>query len=131
MNLWVGTSGYNYPEWRGTFYPPKFAATKMLPFYAEHFTTVEINNTFYRAPNEKVLRDWSAATPEGFKLTLKAPKRLTHDARLRDCADLTRYFFLQRRVRVLQARRGWEGPTVRAGAALCAGEAALTGDAPG
>jgi uncharacterized protein YecE (DUF72 family) len=93
MDFHVGTSGYNYPEWRGTFYPPKLAAAKMLPFYAEHFTTVEINNTFYRAPKVKVLGDWSAATPPNFKLTLKAPKRITHDARLRDCEDLTRYFF--------------------------------------
>jgi uncharacterized protein YecE (DUF72 family) len=93
MDFYVGTSGYNYPEWRGTFYPPKLAAAKMLPFYAEHFATVEINNTFYRAPNLKVLGDWSAATPANFKLTLKAPKRITHDARLRDCEDLTRYFF--------------------------------------
>jgi uncharacterized protein YecE (DUF72 family) len=93
MNIWVGTSGYNYPEWRGTFYPPKLAATKMLPFYAEHFATVEINNTFYRMPKEKVLGDWSAATPATFKLTLKAPKRITHDARLRDCSDAARYFF--------------------------------------
>jgi uncharacterized protein YecE (DUF72 family) len=93
MSIWAGTSGYNYPEWRGSFYPPKLASTKMLPFYAEHFNTVEINATFYRAPNEKSLQGWSAATPEAFKLTLKAPKRITHDARLRDCVDLTRYFF--------------------------------------
>jgi uncharacterized protein YecE (DUF72 family) len=93
MDFYVGTSGYNYPEWRGTFYPPKLTAAKMLPFYAEHFATVEINNTFYRAPNVEVLGDWSAATPANFKLTLKAPKRITHDARLRDCEDLTKYFF--------------------------------------
>ena len=51
----------------------------------EHFPTVEINYTFYRAPNEKILDGWNQATPERFKLTLKAPKRITHDARLRDC----------------------------------------------
>jgi uncharacterized protein YecE (DUF72 family) len=90
--IWVGTSGYNYPEWRGTFYPEKLAAAKMLPYYAERFATVEINYTFYRAPNEKILEGWSSATPEQFKLTLKAPKRITHDARLRDCADRVRQF---------------------------------------
>ena len=90
--IWIGTSGYNYPEWRGTFYPEKLAAAKMLPYYAERFPTVEINYTFYRAPNEKILEGWSAATPEHFKLTLKAPKRITHDARLRDCADRLRQF---------------------------------------
>jgi uncharacterized protein YecE (DUF72 family) len=92
MTIWVGTSGYNYPEWRGSFYPEKFAAAKMLPYYAERFPTVEINYTFYRAPNEKILDGWSKATPERFRLTLKAPKRITHDRRLRDCADPVRQF---------------------------------------
>src|SRR6185436_19144180 len=92
MNVWVGTSGYNYPEWKGSFYPEKLPAAKMLPYYAERFPTVEINYTFYRAPNEKILNGWSAATPERFKLTLKAPKRITHDRRLKDCADAVRQF---------------------------------------
>jgi len=90
--IWVGTSGYNYPEWKGSFYPETLPAAKMLPYYAERFATVEINYTFYRAPNEKILQGWDAATPERFKLTLKAPKRITHDARLRDCADRVRQF---------------------------------------
>src|SRR5580700_1658128 len=86
MKIWVGTSGYNYPEWRGSFYPEKFPTTKMLPYYAERFTTVEINYTFYRTPNAKILAGWNEATPPAFKLTLKAPKRITHIARLKDCA---------------------------------------------
>ena len=92
MATWVGTSGYNYPEWKGSFYPEKLPATKMLPYYAERFPTVEINYTFYRTPNAKILEGWNRATPERFKLTLKAPKRITHDARLQDCADRVRYF---------------------------------------
>jgi uncharacterized protein YecE (DUF72 family) len=92
MNIWVGTSGYNYPEWKGSFYPEKFSSDKMLPYYAERFRTVEINNTFYRMPNEKAVEGWAQATPERFKLTLKAPKRITHDARLKDCADSTQRF---------------------------------------
>jgi uncharacterized protein YecE (DUF72 family) len=64
----------------------------MLPYYAERFKTVEINNTFYRMPNEKAVEGWAQATPERFKLTLKAPKRITHDARLKDCADSTERF---------------------------------------
>jgi uncharacterized protein YecE (DUF72 family) len=92
MAIWVGTSGYNYPEWKGSFYPEKLPAAKMLPYYAERLDTVEINYTYYRTPNEKILDGWSRATPERFKLTLKAPKRITHDARLRDCADHVRYF---------------------------------------
>lgn len=92
MAIWVGTSGYNYPEWRGSFYPEKFPTTRMLPYYAERFSTVEINYTFYRTPNAKILAGWAEATPPRFKLTLKAPKRITHIARLKDCAELTEYF---------------------------------------
>jgi len=90
--IWVGTSGYNYPEWKGSFYPEKMPATKMLPYYAERFPTVEINYTFYRAPNEKILTGWSQATPDRFKLTLKAPRRITHDSRLRNVAEPVRQF---------------------------------------
>jgi uncharacterized protein YecE (DUF72 family) len=92
MALWVGTSGYAYPEWRGSFYPEKMQTKKMLPYYAERFATVEINNTFYRMPNAKILEGWSAQVPENFKLTLKAPQRITHQKRLRDCADEVSYF---------------------------------------
>ena len=90
--IWVGTSGYKYPEWKGKFYPADLPAAKMLPYYAARFRTVEINYTFYRVPTEKTLAGWAAVTPEGFKLTLKAPRRLTHDSKLRHCGDLTRTF---------------------------------------
>lgn len=92
MKLWVGTSGYNYPEWKGSFYPQKLPAAKMLAFYAERLSTVEINYTFYRVPNAKILAGWDAQTPPAFRLTLKAPKRVTHIARLKDCGDLLGYF---------------------------------------
>jgi uncharacterized protein YecE (DUF72 family) len=90
--IWIGTSGYNYPEWRGSFYPHKFATTKMLAFYAERLATVEINYTFYRSPRPAILAGWSRETPLHFKFTLKAPKRITHDARLRDCGEPLRRF---------------------------------------
>ena len=92
MNVFVGTSGYNYPEWRGSFYPEKFSTDKMLPYYAERFRTVEINYTFYRIPNEKLLANWAAATPENFSFTLKAPRRITHDSKLQRCEDLVQSF---------------------------------------
>lgn len=92
MKTWVGTSGYNYPEWKGSFYPEKLPAAKMLAFYAKAFATVEVNYTFYRIPNTKILAGWNRETPEEFRLTLKAPKRITHIARLRDCAELLQYF---------------------------------------
>ena len=88
----VGTSGYNYPEWRGTFYPEKLSPNKMLAYYAERFPTVEINYTFYRIPTEKLLAGWAAGTPEPFSFTLKAPRRITHDSKLVRCEDLTQTF---------------------------------------
>lgn len=92
MAIWVGTSGYNYPEWKGSFYPPTLPAAKMLPYYAGRFPTVEINYTFYRTPNAATLKGWNDATPPHFKLTLKAPKRITHDARLKECGEAVRHF---------------------------------------
>jgi uncharacterized protein YecE (DUF72 family) len=92
MQTWIGTSGYNYPEWKGSFYPTALPAAKMLPYYAERFRTVEINYTFYRMPNAKVLAGWEAETPPGFRFTLKAPKRITHDRRLKAAGDLVRGF---------------------------------------
>ncbi|CAN5351638.1 DUF72 domain-containing protein [soil metagenome] len=92
MSILIGTSGYNYPEWRGTFYPEKFATTKMLAYYAERFPTVEINYTFYRIPTDTLLAGWSAGTPDHFTFTLKAPRRITHDAKLQHCEDLVQAF---------------------------------------
>ena len=88
----VGTSGYNYPEWRGSFYPEKFSTDKMLAYYAERFPTVEINYTFYRIPSEKLLSGWGAGTPDTFSFTLKAPRRITHDAKLQRCEELVQVF---------------------------------------
>jgi uncharacterized protein YecE (DUF72 family) len=93
LTIWVGTSGYNYPEWRGTFYPDRWPAAKMLSFYAERFRTVEVNYTFYRMPNARTVAGWVAQTPSGFRFALKAPQRVTHHARLRDVAEPLRYFF--------------------------------------
>jgi uncharacterized protein YecE (DUF72 family) len=90
--FWIGTSGYNYLEWRGNFYPSNLPAAKMLPFYAARFPTVEINYTFYRLPTDATLRGWAAATPDRFKLTLKAPRRITHDAKLQNCRPLVDTF---------------------------------------
>ena len=79
----VGTSGYNYPEWKGSFYPADLPTAKMLPYYAGKFRTVEINYTFYRMPTPKLIAGWRAQVPSDFRFTLKAPKRITHDKRLR------------------------------------------------
>ena len=92
MRYLIGTSGYNYPEWRGSFYPEKFPTAKMLAYYAERFDTVEVNYTFYRIPTPKLLEGWAAGTPEHFTFTLKAPRRITHDSKLKNVADLTQTF---------------------------------------
>ena len=93
MHLIVGTSGYSYKEWKGTFYPDDLPAAKMLPFYAQHFQSVEINNTFYRMPEAKTLTKWAGEVPDNFTFVLKAPQRITHQKKLNDAADDVRYFF--------------------------------------
>jgi uncharacterized protein YecE (DUF72 family) len=90
--FWIGTSGYNYPEWRGSFYPATLPAARMLGFYAARFASVEINYSFYRLPAASVLAGWARDTPDGFRFTLKAPQGITHKARLRQCRELTERF---------------------------------------
>ena len=88
----VGTSGYNYPEWKGSFYPQDLSAAKMLPFYAERFPSVEINATFYRMPTSKIVAGWAGQVPSTFRFTLKANRRITHDKRLKDVGDSVTFF---------------------------------------
>src|SRR5207247_1368652 len=92
VRVHVGTSGYNFPEWKGTFYPAKFPESQMLEYYAQRLATVEVNYTFYRMPNAKTVTGWDAATPAGFTFVLKAPQRITHIARLKDIDDPLRFF---------------------------------------
>ena len=90
--IFVGTSGFSYPSWRGAFYPEDLPARAMLSFYAQAFSTVEINNTFYRMPSATLLTGWVSQVPDGFRFALKAPQRITHHLRLRDAADPTTRF---------------------------------------
>lgn len=91
MNLYVGTSGYSYKEWKGTFYPQDLPEKEMLRFYGQHFQTVEINNTFYRMPKPSVLEAWAAEVPDNFKFVLKASQRITHMQRLKNTDDSLAY----------------------------------------
>src|SRR5882672_5790905 len=92
MRLLAGTSGFSYKEWLGHFYPEKLPAAEMLRYYAGRFSTVEINNTFYRMPAETMLARWSEEVPENFSFTLKAPRRITHEKRLREAEpDVTEF----------------------------------------
>src|SRR5262245_28464892 len=87
MNLHVGTSGYSYKEWKGTFYPKDLPAKQMLRYYGEQFRAVEINNTFYRMPEEPILEAWAGEVPGDFRFVLKAPQEITHKQRLMDAGD--------------------------------------------
>jgi uncharacterized protein YecE (DUF72 family) len=91
MNLYVGTSGYSYKEWKGPFYPEDLPDKQMLHFYGERFLSVEINNTFYRMPKPSVLEAWAAEVPPEFKFVLKASQRITHHQRLKDADDSVAY----------------------------------------
>ena len=92
MKSFMGTSGFQYAEWKGNFYPEDLSAAKMLPFYAERFSTTEINYTFHRIPSAKTIENWNKLTPETFRFGLKAPQKITHWSKLRDCGDTVRYF---------------------------------------
>jgi uncharacterized protein YecE (DUF72 family) len=92
MNLKVGTSGYSYKEWKGSFYPDDLPAKGMLAYYASRLPAVEINNTFYRMPQQSLLENWKAQVPPGFRFSLKAPQRITHFKRLKEADDEVKYF---------------------------------------
>jgi len=93
MKFFVGTSGFSYKEWKGRFYPEDLPDGEMLSFYATRFGAVEINNSFYRMPARPVLTRWADETPVDFTFVLKAPRRITHERRLGDVAEIVSYFF--------------------------------------
>ena len=104
MHIRVGTSGWSYKEWKGSFYPADLPPEGMLRHYATRLSTVEINNSFYRIPKEKVLLDWAADVPADFRFVLKASRRITHINRLADADDSLGYFL--RTANVLGERLG-------------------------
>jgi len=83
MRILAGASGYSFKEWRGTFYPEKMKPEEMLPFYSARLPTVEINSTFYRFPRANVVEEWARVTPEAFRFSIKASRRITHIGRLK------------------------------------------------
>jgi len=104
MKIYVGTSGYAYKEWKGKFYPEKISPKEMLRFYSGRLNTVEINNTFYRMPNESVLMSWAEQVPGDFVFALKAPQVITHLKQLRNVSEETKYLF--RTVSILERKLG-------------------------
>ncbi len=93
MHFFVGTSGFSYKEWKGSFYPKDLKDKEMLAYYAERFSTVEINNTFYRMPKAAVLEGWTEQVGDGFKFVTKATRRITHMKRLKEVDDEADYLF--------------------------------------
>src|ERR1043165_5219181 len=93
MNLYVGTSGYSYPKWKGKFYPKDLPAKEMLHYYGEQFRSVESNSTFRGMPKHEALVKWAAEVPADFKFAIKAPQQITHIKRLKDSKDLVANMF--------------------------------------
>ncbi len=89
----LGTSGWSYNDWKVRFYPEGIPQKEWLPFYAQHFSTVEINMTFYRYPKPETLKGWLDKVPENFKFTLKANRQITHRKRIKGVKNEIRYFY--------------------------------------
>ncbi|MEN4018464.1 MAG: DUF72 domain-containing protein [Methanobacterium sp.] len=92
-NYFLGCSGWYYKDWKGRFYPERLDESKWLEYYSRHFNTVEINNTFYRFPNEKIVKGWYNRTPEDFKITLKVNQLITHRKRFKDTQSAINRFY--------------------------------------
>jgi uncharacterized protein YecE (DUF72 family) len=92
MSILIGTQGWNYTAWVGPFYPPGTRASEFLPTYARAFGAVEVDSTFYAIPDARVVRAWGERTPPEFTFTLKMPKVVTHERRLRDAEEVVREF---------------------------------------
>jgi uncharacterized protein YecE (DUF72 family) len=88
----VGTSGWNYTHWAGPFYPRELAQDRWLRFYAERFSTVEINNSFYNLPEAGVFRSWGDSVPDDFVFSVKASRYITHMKKLKDPRDSVHRF---------------------------------------
>lgn len=93
VRILVGTSGFSYPAWKGSFYPEDITSPRMLAWYSQRLPAVEVNNTFYRMPNPQVLSTWREEVPGGFRFALKAPQRITHLKRLADVDQPVAHFW--------------------------------------
>jgi uncharacterized protein YecE (DUF72 family) len=89
---YIGTSGWHYEHWRGLFYPERLARPKWLEFYAQHFSTVELNNSFYQLPSERAFVNWRESSPKGFIFAVKVSRFVTHIKRLKDVEEPLRNF---------------------------------------
>jgi uncharacterized protein YecE (DUF72 family) len=104
--LLAGASGYSFKEWKGSFYPADIKPDGMLAYYSQRLPTVEINNSFYQMPKVTVLENWANSTPEHFRFSIKAPRRITHEARIKADTAADSVAFLYRNLETLGAKRG-------------------------
>lgn len=103
-SIHIGTSGWSYDHWKGPFYPEKTSGEEMLSLYAEHFQTVEVNNTFYQLPSTDTLKNWKETVSDNFLFALKASRYITHQKKLNDPAESIKKFF--DRIEVLDDKLG-------------------------
>lgn len=97
MTIHLGTSSWNFNEWRGVFYPDKMSPKEYLPYYAGKFNSVEVNTSFYALPRAATVQGWIDAVPAGFTFSLKMPRAISHDKKLDDCAAETQGFLAVQR----------------------------------
>jgi uncharacterized protein YecE (DUF72 family) len=100
----VGTSGWYYDHWKEVFYPAGLVKGKWFEHYAQHFDTVEVNNTFYHLPKEQTIQRWHEIAPKGFLYAVKANRYITHIKKLKDTSEPLERFF--ERVNLLKGRLG-------------------------
>jgi uncharacterized protein YecE (DUF72 family) len=98
LRYYIGTSGWHYDHWRRRFYPEKLAKTKWLEFYATHFTTVELNNSFYRLPSEAAFVSWRDSSPANFAFAIKVSRFITHIKRLKNTQEAVETFMSRARI---------------------------------
>lgn len=111
MTIHIGTSGFSYNDWAGVFYPEDIRQNEWLSYYAEYFSTTELNVTFYRTPGESVFKSWYKKTGDGFLFSVKGSRFITHLKKLRDVDDSVGYFFS--RSKILKEKLGpvlWQLP---------------------
>ena len=101
---WIGTSGFDYKEWKPEFYPPDLPHEEFLRYYTTRLNSVEINNTFYQMPNPGKIAAWRDAVPDGFRFSLKVSRKITHQERLKVPSDALDYLLAT--VRGLETRLG-------------------------
>jgi uncharacterized protein YecE (DUF72 family) len=104
LQYYVGTSGWHYDHWRHRFYPDKLPKAKWLEFYSRHFTTVELNNTFYRLPSEEAFAKWHDFSPANFAFAVKVSRFITHIKRFKNCEEPVETFL--GRAKILEEKLG-------------------------